>query len=619
MATSGTGTPSAKEPKEDQTGVSATVGGGLPADGQDMGATTATSNTARAGGAQEARERAHQEWSKTQRAALLEQAEEAAAKLKELMARLAGTWVSPLADTEPLVVALAARLVPAAECLETVRENLVSTAAQPDSAREQMLRAEAHLSFAQLHMAAAQRFQTPAEETGAPSKAPSIPVGAQLVRALTEARSFEAAASAPQASWTREALRRTACVAYVALEACDVAAQINRNPRECGTYHDLLDREERRLDKAFGSMMPDELPGAVVAVAEVWLDDAYDNITLAQACLAVRREQEEERIATLGERPEPPDGETSAEKARRLWIPRAFQQTSYVSHMAREICDDSAKANWGAWLYREFRRLLDEEMMKVCRIYAEVELADLPVREGKEAQGWLTSAHQNAERAREHIGEHAKKKEEPKALPYPGKKSPSHRCQQRRARRVALREAKGVGTEYQEQAQDAAGRDQLQANKTPKAATEFPGNELGEVSFTRPRDRNEETVLQGTFARGLTRAAQRQVQRHAAIIAWMRSTMAPMSRVRLMQDTKPSKRPQVASEAAERVARLPKGTRNGQRGNSACPHALDRAEVDLMDPTSESDTSDPGGLPQLFRGPAVLGACPPRTPRMLPR
>ncbi len=46
---------------------------------------------------------------------------------------------------------------------------------------------------------------------------------------------------------------------------------------------------------------------------------------------------------------------------------------------------------------REYRRLLDEEMMAVCRIYAEVELADLPVREGKEARGWLTSAHMDAE------------------------------------------------------------------------------------------------------------------------------------------------------------------------------------------------------------------------------
>jgi hypothetical protein len=183
----------------------------------------------------------------------MEQAEEVAAKLKGLMAKPAGTWVSPLAETEPGVVALAARLVPAAECLETVRENLASTAAQPDSAREQMLRAEAHLSFAQLHIAAA----------------PSIPAGAQLVRALTEARGFEAAASALQASWTREALPRTACVSYVALEACEVAVQTSWSPRECSTYHDLLDREERRLDEAFRGMMSDELPGEVVAVAEV--------------------------------------------------------------------------------------------------------------------------------------------------------------------------------------------------------------------------------------------------------------------------------------------------------------------------------------------------------------
>jgi hypothetical protein len=236
----GTRTPSAKEPREDQAGVGATVGGGLPANGRDMGATTAASDTARAGGAQGAREGAPQQWGGAQRASLLEQAEEAAAKLKELMAKLAGTWVSPLADTEPRVVALAARLVPAAECLETVRENLASTAAQPDSAREQMLQAEAHLSFAQLHMAAVQRFQTPAGEMGAPSDAPFIPAGAQLMEALTEARGFEATASAPQASWTREALRQTACVSYVALEAYKMA----RNPQECGTYHNLLDLEE---------------------------------------------------------------------------------------------------------------------------------------------------------------------------------------------------------------------------------------------------------------------------------------------------------------------------------------------------------------------------------------
>jgi hypothetical protein len=172
-----------------------------------MRATAGKGGTARAEQAQEALEEAHQEQGKTQRAVLLEQAEEAAAKLRELMAKLAGTWLTPLADTEPRVVALAVRLVPAAECLGTVRENLVSPADQPDSAREQMLRAEAHLGFAGLHMAAAQRLQAPAEERRAPLSAPPLPAGAQLERALTEARDLEATANASQTSWTREALR----------------------------------------------------------------------------------------------------------------------------------------------------------------------------------------------------------------------------------------------------------------------------------------------------------------------------------------------------------------------------------------------------------------------------
>jgi hypothetical protein len=55
MATSGSGPPLAEEPKEDQIVVSATVGGGPPADEGDMGATTGTGDTA---GAQEAQEAA---------------------------------------------------------------------------------------------------------------------------------------------------------------------------------------------------------------------------------------------------------------------------------------------------------------------------------------------------------------------------------------------------------------------------------------------------------------------------------------------------------------------------------------------------------------------------------
>ncbi|MFN9910849.1 MAG: hypothetical protein ACK56F_32880, partial [bacterium] len=47
------------------------------------------------------------------------------------------------------------------------------------------------------------------------------------------------------------------------------------------------------------AMRPGELPGRVVAAAEVWLDDAYDNITLAQACLAVRSRREKKRVEVL--------------------------------------------------------------------------------------------------------------------------------------------------------------------------------------------------------------------------------------------------------------------------------------------------------------------------------
>jgi hypothetical protein len=103
-----------------------------------------------------------------------------------------------------------------------------------------------------------------------------------------------------------------------------MAAQASWDSRKCSAYRGLPDREEERLDEAFGNMLPEELPSTVVEAAEVWLEDAYDNITLAQACMTARREQEEERLAALRERPEPPDGETSAEKTRHLWILRAL-------------------------------------------------------------------------------------------------------------------------------------------------------------------------------------------------------------------------------------------------------------------------------------------------------
>jgi hypothetical protein len=99
---------------------------------------------------------------------------------------------------------------------------------------------------------------------------PPIPAGAQLLSALREAQRLEAKTGAVQASWMQTALRRTACVSYVALEACDVAAQVSRKPQEHEVYHDLLDREEQKLDEAFAAMKPSELPSGVVAAAEGW-------------------------------------------------------------------------------------------------------------------------------------------------------------------------------------------------------------------------------------------------------------------------------------------------------------------------------------------------------------
>jgi hypothetical protein len=108
-------------------------------------------------------------------------------------------------------------------------------------------------------------------------------------------------------------------------------------------------------------------------------------------------------------------------------------------------------------------------MMAVCRVYAEVDLADLPVSKGKEAKGWLTGAHQDAERAREHISERIKRKKVLWALLYPATESLSLRSQHRRARGMALREAKGDGAKPWKQAEDAAARARLQANRTPEA------------------------------------------------------------------------------------------------------------------------------------------------------
>ena len=118
-----------------------------------------TGDSARAGVAQGAQGMAPQQQGGAQWAALMEQAEEAAARLKELMSQLGSMGVAPLGETGPRRVALDARLGPAAECLNTACEDLQAAATQSDPAREQLLRAEAHLSFAQLHMTPRKGFK----------------------------------------------------------------------------------------------------------------------------------------------------------------------------------------------------------------------------------------------------------------------------------------------------------------------------------------------------------------------------------------------------------------------------------------------------------------------------
>jgi hypothetical protein len=210
--------------------------------------------------------------------------------------------------------------------------------------------------------------------------------------------------------------------------------------------------------------------------------------------------------------------------------------------MAQEINNDSTKTGWSVWSYQHYRRLLDEEMMEVCRIYAEVELADLPVSKGKEAKGWLTSAHQEAERAREHIGERIKGLKTLQALLYHVPRDLSFRCQKYKTRSRAFRAAMGADQKPKDQAEEAAARARARAVGMPEG-------------------------------------------------------------------------PQLAEE----VDTGSEETESGRRRDSTCPRTPSRAEVDLVDSTSESDTSDPGGMPQLFRGAAGSSACPPRLMCTLPR
>ncbi len=91
MASAGGGTPPTIESSENRTEADANAGGSLPAGGQGMGATADVGGRNKIKGAQEVQKGALKQLDEAHRAALMEQAEAAAAKLKGLMAELAGT------------------------------------------------------------------------------------------------------------------------------------------------------------------------------------------------------------------------------------------------------------------------------------------------------------------------------------------------------------------------------------------------------------------------------------------------------------------------------------------------------------------------------------------------
>ncbi len=100
------------------------------------------------------------------------------------------------------------------------------------------------------------------------------------------------------------------------------------------------------------------------------------------------------------------------------------------------------------------------------------------------------------------------------------------------------------------------------------------------------------------------------------MVFWETESASAMSR-RLARDAADRARSQ-ANKTLKGATEFPGGERK-ERGGSACQQASDEAEVGLAESDSEIDTSDPGGMPQLFREPRALGAGLPETLRMLLR
>jgi hypothetical protein len=100
------------------------------------------------------------------------------------------------------------------------------------------------------------------------------------------------------------------------------------------------------------------------------------------------------------------------------------------------------------------------------------------------------------------------------------------------------------------------------------------------------------------------------------MVFWETESASAMSR-RLARGAADRARAQ-ANKTLKGATEFPVGERK-KKGGSACQQASDEAEVGLAESDSETDTSDPGGMPQLFREPRAMGAGLPETLRMLLR
>jgi hypothetical protein len=82
------------------------------------------------------------------------------------------------------------------------------------------------------------------------------------------------------------------------------------------------------------------------------------------------------------------------------WAQQVLQQATKVSCMAREICDNSAKAGWQPCTYSEYRWLMGQEIRYLYACFSCLEKEEAPVCTQRRAKTWLAGAHEDAEWAR---------------------------------------------------------------------------------------------------------------------------------------------------------------------------------------------------------------------------